>query len=105
MQRGDIWWAELGTGAGRRPVLLLSRNEAYAVRELVTIAPLTTRIRGIASEVPLGVENRVPKTCVVNLDVINTVAKTCLKEYITTLDVVYMRKIEEALCFSLGIER
>ncbi len=51
MKRGEIWWAELAPPAGRRPVLLLSRNEAYAVRELVMVAPLTTRIRGIPSEV------------------------------------------------------
>ena len=54
MRRGEIWWAELTPPAGRRPVLLLSRNEAYAVRELVTVAPVTTRMRHIPSEVPLG---------------------------------------------------
>ncbi len=37
MKRGDIWWAELAPSAGKRPVLLLSRNEAYAIRELVTV--------------------------------------------------------------------
>ena len=54
MRRGEVWWAELAAPAGRRPVLLLSRDEAYLVRELVTIAPLTTRVRQIPSEVPLG---------------------------------------------------
>jgi mRNA interferase MazF len=54
MKRGEIWWADLGPPAGRRPVLLLSRDEAYSVRELVTAAPVTTRIRHIPSEVVLG---------------------------------------------------
>ena len=54
MRRGEIWWAELTRATGRRPVLLLSRDEAYAVRELVTVAPVTTRMRHIPSEVPLG---------------------------------------------------
>jgi mRNA interferase MazF len=40
MRRGEVWWAELPALAGKRPVVLLSRNEAYAVRELVTVAPL-----------------------------------------------------------------
>ena len=61
MKRGEVWWAEVGPPAGRRPVLLLSRNEAYAVRELVMVAPLTTRIRGIPSEVSLGDEDGVPR--------------------------------------------
>ena len=39
MRRGEVWWADLPPPAGRRPVLLLSRNEAYAVRQLVTVAP------------------------------------------------------------------
>jgi len=41
MRRGEIWWAELPAPGGRRPVLLLSRNEAYVVRQLVTVAPIT----------------------------------------------------------------
>jgi mRNA interferase MazF len=64
MRRGDIWWADLPAPAGRRPVILLSRHEAYAVRELVTIAPVTTRVRRVPSEVPLGAEDGLPKPCV-----------------------------------------
>ena len=73
MKRGEIWWTELEPPAGKRPVVLLSRDEAYAVRSLVTIAPVTTRIRGIAAEVPLTVEDGMPQACVVNLDVITTI--------------------------------
>jgi len=104
MQRGEIWWAELGEGAGRRPVLLLSRNEAYAIRELVTIAPLTTRIRSIASEVPLGVVDGLPKECVVNLDTLSTVARSCLIEPLASLSAGKMKQAEEAIRFSLGME-
>ena len=46
--------ADLPRQAGRRPVILLSRDEAYEVRRLVTVAPVTTRVRGIPVEVPLG---------------------------------------------------
>ena len=42
MRRGEVWWAELGPPAGGRPVVLLSRNEAYAVRDFVIVAPVTT---------------------------------------------------------------
>jgi len=47
MKRGEAWWAELPSPIGKRPVLLLSRNEAYVVRNAVTVAEITTTIRGI----------------------------------------------------------
>lgn len=104
MRRGEIWWAELAPPAGRRPVLLLSRNEAYAVRELVMVAPLTTRIRGIPSEVSLGTQDGVPRPCVVNLDTITTVAKASLRERLTSLSSEKLKAAEEALHFALGLE-
>ena len=105
MKRGEIWWVELAPPAGRRPVLLLSRNEAYAVRELVMVAPLTTRIRGIPSEVPLGPEDGASRACVVNLDIITIIAKASVRERLTTLSAEKLKAVEEALHFSLGLER
>ena len=104
MKRGEIWWAELASPAGRRPVLLLSRNEAYVVRELVMVAPLTTRMRGIPSEVPLGDEDGVTRACVINLDTITTIAKTSLRERLTALSAENLKAVEKALHFSLGLE-
>ena len=104
MRRGEIWWAELVPPAGRRPVLLLSRNEAYAVRELVTVAPVTTRIRRIASEVPLGPEEGLPRACVVNLDSITTIAKGSLRDRLTILIPEKLKEIEAALHFALALE-
>jgi mRNA interferase MazF len=104
VKRGEIWWAELAPPAGRRPVLLLSRNESYAVRELVMVAPLTTRIRGIPSEVPLGNEDGVPRPCVIDLDTIATIARASLRERLATLSAGKSKEVEEALHFSLGLE-
>lgn len=104
MKRGEIWWAELQAPTGRRPVLLLSRNEAYAVRELVTVAPVTTRIRNIPSEVPLGPEDGLPQLCVVNLDTITTIAKRSLCDRLTTLSFEKLREVELAFHFALGLE-
>ena len=98
------WWADLGAPAGKRPVLLLSRNEAYEVRELITIAPVTTRIRNIRSEVLLGPEDGLPKPCAANLDVIQTIAKTRLQERLTVLTPPKIRAVEAALHFSLGLQ-
>ena len=105
MRRGEIWWAELDPPAGKRPVLLLSRNEAYSVRSLVIVAPVTTRIRGIPSEVPLGPADGLPQDCVVNLDTITTIPKDCLRNLLAMLNANKLKEIEAAICFALGIER
>ncbi len=103
MRRGEVWWAELPPPAGKRPVVLLSRNEAYAVRELVTVAPVTTRIRQIPTEVPLGNDEGLPKPCVANLDTITTIPKAALTERISTLPPPKIAEVERALRFALGL--
>ena len=104
MRRGEIWWADLSGPAGRRPVVLLSRDEAYAFRELVTIAPVTTRIRGIPVELALGKSEGLPRDCVANLDSINTIHKRQLAERICTLPSNKMRDLDKAIKFALGIK-
>lgn len=104
MKRGDIWWAELAPPAGRRPVLLLSRDEAYTVRALVVVVPLTTRIRHIPSEVLLGTNDGLPRKCAVNMDYITTIPKSYLREHLTTLSPEKLNDVEEALRFALGLE-
>ena len=104
MRRGEIWWAELEPPAGRRPVVLLSRDEAYNVRSLVIVAPVTTRIRRIPSEVPLGIDDGMPQDCVANLDTITTIPKDCLQNRLTTLSAKKLKEVESAICFTLGME-
>ena len=103
MRRGELWWAELPAPAGRRPVLLLSRNEAYQVRSLVTVAPVTTRIRGIPVEVTLGAEDGLSRPCVINLDSLVTIRKAHLAERVATLTAEKMRAAERALRFALAL--
>jgi mRNA interferase MazF len=105
VRRGEVWWAELEPPAGRRPVVLLSRGEAYSVRSLIVVAPVTTRIRHIASEVPLGTDDGMPQDCVANLDTITTIPKDCLQSRITTLSAKKLKEVEAAICFALGLEQ
>jgi len=104
MRRGEIWWAELEPPTGRRPVVLLSRDEAYSVRSLVIVAPVTTRIRHIPSEVPLGADDGMPQDCVANLDTITTIPKSCLHSRLTTLSPQKLKQVDAAIHFSLGLE-
>src|SRR5438094_3097745 len=105
MQRGEMWWASLAAPAGRRQVLLLTRNAAYAVRTAVTVAPITRTIRSIPVEVPVGLEDGMPVPCVVNLDDVMTVAKTRLLDRITILSNEKMESVAEAIAFALDLRR
>ena len=103
MRRGEVWWADLPLPLGRRPVILLSRDEAYALRNAVTGAEVTSTIRCIPVEVNLGPENGLPKKCVVNLDTIVTIRKELLIERITILGNEKIEQINTALKFALSI--
>ena len=104
MHKGEIWWSDLPKPTGRRPVLILTRDEAVKVRDYVTVAELTTTIRGIPTEVRLKKEDGLRKECVVNLDVINTVRKELLTEFISALTDEKLKAVEQALKFSLDLE-
>lgn len=103
MRRGEVWWAQLPLPAGRRPVLLLSRDAAYRVRTSVTAGVVTRTIRGIPVEVPIGPEDGMPAQCVVNLDEILTVPKARLAERITTLSSEKMSAVAKAIVFALDL--
>ncbi|MBU1228319.1 MAG: type II toxin-antitoxin system PemK/MazF family toxin, partial [Actinobacteria bacterium] len=63
MNRGEVWWAQVDK---RRPVVLVSRDEAYEVRALVIVAPVSTTIRGFSVEVRVGRKEGLPRSAVVN---------------------------------------
>ena len=83
---------------------MLSRDSAYDVRSLVTVAPVTTRIRGLSAEVRLGAADGMPRECVVNLDNINTIGKHLLQQFMTDLSQQKLLAVEDAIRFSLGME-
>ena len=103
MMRGEIWWAILPSPAGKRPIVLVSRNEAYKIRDLITIAPVTTRIRGIPTEVELNTKDGLPRRCVVNCDNLTTIPKTWLEKRISVLHAAKMREVDASIKFALGI--
>ena len=104
MTRGEVWWADLPPPDRRRPVVLLSRDLAYDIRGFVTIAPVTTRIRGIPAEVRLGPIDGLPRECVVNLDNINTIDKGMIQQFIVGLTEEKILAVEDAIRFALGME-
>ena len=103
MKRGEVWWADLPKPLGKRPVILLSRDEAYKVRSAVTVAEITTTIRDIPVEVILTKEDGLPKTCVANLDTIITIRKDVLRERICLLSTTKIESINQAIKFALNL--
>jgi mRNA interferase MazF len=103
VRRGEIWWAALDPPAGRRPVALISRDDAYLRRQLVIVAPVTTRIRGIASEVVLGPADGLPRQCVANLDTLTTISKGRLEELIAPLSGEKLTALDHALRYAVGL--
>ena len=78
----EIWWASLPNPVGRRPVLLLGRTASFAYLTRVLVVEVTTTVRGIPQEVPLGGREGLPRPCVANLDALRTVPRACLDTYI-----------------------
>ena len=103
MHRGEVWWAELPGPAGRRPVLLLSREAAYKVRSSITAAVITRTIRSIPVEVTMGKEDGMTVKCAVNLDKIITIPKPLLIECITSLSLEKMGAVARAISFALDL--
>lgn len=103
MRRGEIWWAALELPSGRRPVVLISRDDAYLHRQLVIVAPVTTRIRGISSEVPLGSAEGLPRECVANLDTLTTISKDRLDQLVSALPPTKLVELNTALRYAVGL--
>lgn len=104
MHRGELWWAELDSPANARPVAILTRERGVSVRESVTVAILTTRVRGLPTEVPLSKGDGVAKDCVINADVLHTIGKSCLKRRLAVLSPEKLAALEGAVLFALGLD-
>ena len=104
MKQYEIWWADLPKPAGRRPVLLLSRDDAYGVLNKFVAAEITATIRHIPIEVPLGKAEGMPKPCVANCDNLRTISKVYLVERISRIPARRIREVKRAIGYALAWE-
>ncbi len=99
--RGEVHWCEL-PALGRRPVVVLSRDAAIPRLRRALIAPCTTTVRGLASEVVLEAgEDPVPRRCVVSLDSVESVSLAVLVDRLGRLSDARMRQICAALAVAV----
>ena len=102
MRRGEVRWYRFGAPDRRRPVVILTRNAILDHLGEVTVAPITSTVRDIPSEVALGRADGMPRDCAVNLDHVQTVTKGRLEGLVTTLKPPRLAEIRAALLFALG---
>jgi mRNA interferase MazF len=103
--RGDIRLFRFPEPDKQRPVLVLTRDSIIDRLSRITIAPVTSTIRGVASEVVLGPDDGMKDACVVNLHNIVTVPKAGLGRLVISLDARKMDQVCSAIAFALGCSR
>ncbi len=101
MNRGEVWCGEVG--GKRRPVVILTRPEVVDVRKLVTVAEITTTIRGLAVEVRVDQDEAgLAKPSVVNCDGLHTMRRSELVNRVGKLSDLKMRHICQSVAFAIG---
>lgn len=100
----EIWWADMPEPVGRRPVLLLSRNAAYAYLSRFIVAEITSAVRDIPVELKLGRAEGLKRRSVANFDNVHVVPRSRLTSRIGRLAPGRIPEVKRALGYSLGWE-
>ncbi|HVR09733.1 MAG TPA: type II toxin-antitoxin system PemK/MazF family toxin [Thermoanaerobaculia bacterium] len=103
--RGEIRWYRFARPDKRRPVLVLTRDSVLDYLAEVTVAPITSTIRGLPSEVLLTAADGMPRDCAINCDHLQTVAQHRLGPVITALGRDRLDEVRAAVLFALGFRR
>jgi len=103
MKRGEIRWYKFRAPDKKRPILILSRDSILEYLGEVTVAPITTTLRDIPSEVFLSKNEGMPRDCAINFDHIQTVSKRKVGSLITTLSSEKLEQVRQAILFALDL--
>lgn len=104
MERGEVRWFTFSSPDKTRPVLILTRSSAIRYLNAVTVAPITTTIRGVPSEVKLSTADGIMTDCAANFYNVQTIPQAKIGSWITTLSPERMAEVDRALQFALGID-
>ncbi|MEJ2221621.1 MAG: type II toxin-antitoxin system PemK/MazF family toxin [Desulfobacterales bacterium] len=103
MKRGEIRWYKFKAPDKKRPVLILTRNSILEYLGEVTVAPITSTVRDIPSEVFLSKNEGMQRDCAINFDHIQTVSKRKIGSLITRLSSVKIKQVHKAISFALEL--
>ena len=101
-RRGEIWYYRFKPPDKRRPVLVLTRQQVLPLLRTAMVAPITSAIRGVPSEVIVGVDEGLKHDSAINLDHVQTVEQRLLHRYVGTLNDAQMRRVCRALVLAVG---
>lgn len=104
MNRGDVWSIDLGGRIGRRPVVVLTRQNVLQYVNKVTVAEITTKGKGYPTEIDIDQKANLPKSSFVQADNVHTVPKQRLDKYVGTLDTETMREVSRKVILALQLE-
>ena len=104
MNRGEVCWYTFKAPDKRRPVLILTRDSAIGMLNSVTVAPITSTIRSIPTEVVLTESDGLPNTCAANFDNLQTIPKSNIGARIAQLTSSKMKEAAAAISFALALD-
>jgi mRNA interferase MazF len=104
LERGEVRLFRFPSPDKQRPVLVLTRGSALRYLSRATVAPITSTIRGVPSEVVLGPDDGMKEPCAINLHNVVTVPQAGLGRRVATLAPTRMRDVCAALAFALGCD-
>ena len=100
--RGDVWMYTFAKPDKRRPVLVISRQSVIPLLRTVMVAPITSAIHGVPSEVLVGIDHGLKRDSAINLDHVQTVNKSRLQNFVCHLDDDLMDDVCQALAIAAG---
>ena len=103
VRRGEVRWYRFARPDRRRPVVILTRDSVIPYLGEVTVAPVTTTVRDIPTEVFLSDEDGMPRDCAVNCDHLQTIQRSKVEALITTLQAAKMDEVARAIRFALAL--
>ncbi len=103
MKRGEIWDADIGGKAGKRPVLILTRSAVIPHLSKVAVAEITTQAKGYPTQIPIKQEGNLPKESFVSADNLHTLPKNKLIRNRGVLSKATLDQVNSAIIFALDL--
>lgn len=104
MNRGDVWQLDLGGRIGRRPVVIVTRQNVLRYVNKVIVVGITTKGKGYPTEIDIGQKANLPKHSFIQADNLHTIPKEKFDKYVGTLDRDVMRDVSRKIVLALELE-
>ena len=103
MKRGEIWEADLGGKAGKRPVLILTRSGVIPYLSKIVVAEVTTKGKGYPTQVAIGQKGNLPKPSFISAESLHSLPKERLRRYLGELPSDLLQQVSRAIIFALDL--